>query len=87
MKYINARDLLPDGLVKELQRYIQGGYVYVPTDRARQKRWGEASGSREELQKRNDRIREEYRNGASVDSLAEEYFLSVHAVRKILYTK
>ena len=44
MKYINAKNLLPDVLVKELQSYIQGGYLYVPADQAQQKRWGEASG-------------------------------------------
>ena len=31
MKYINAKDILPNALVKELQNYIQGGYIYVPT--------------------------------------------------------
>ena len=50
MKYINAKNLLPDALVKELQSYIQGGYLYVPSDQAQQKRWGEASGYRQELQ-------------------------------------
>ena len=30
MKYINAKDILPNALVKELQNYIQGGYIYVP---------------------------------------------------------
>ena len=39
MKYINAKNLLPDALVKELQSYIQGGYLYVPADQAQQKRW------------------------------------------------
>ena len=47
MKYINAKDLLPDALVKELQSYVQGGYLYVPSDQAQQKRWGEASGYRQ----------------------------------------
>ena len=37
MKYINAKNLLPDALVKELQSYIQGGYLYVPADQAQQK--------------------------------------------------
>ena len=27
MKYINAKDLLPDALVRELQNYLQGGYL------------------------------------------------------------
>ena len=30
MKYISAKDILPDSLVRELQTYIQGGYIYVP---------------------------------------------------------
>ncbi|MDO4329376.1 MAG: CD3324 family protein [Lachnospiraceae bacterium] len=87
MKYINAKDLLPDALVKELQRYIQGGYLYVPTDQTQQKRWGEVSGYRQELQQRNRKIMEEYRKGVSMDCLAEKYCLSVYAIRKIIYRK
>ncbi len=87
MRYINAKALLPDALVKELQHYIQGGYLYVPTDRAQQKRWGEASGYRQELQQRNRQIVEEFRNGISMEELAEKYFLSVYAIRKIIYQK
>ena len=87
MQYINAKALLPDALVKELQSYIQGGYLYVPADQAQQKRWGEASGYRQELQQRNRRIVEEFRNGISMEELAEKYFLSVYAIRKIIYQK
>lgn len=87
MKYINAKVLLPDALVKELQGYIQGGYIYVPTDQEQQKRWGEVSGYRQELQERNRQIMEEYRNGARVDDLAEKYCLSVYGIRKIIYQK
>ena len=87
MKYINANNLLPDALVKELQSYIQGGYLYVPADQAQQKRWGEASGYRQELQQRNRQIVEEFRNGISMEELAEKYFLSVSAIRKIIYQK
>ena len=32
MKYINAKELLPRELVEELQRYIQGGYLYIPAN-------------------------------------------------------
>ena len=87
MKYINAKDLLPDALVRELQNYLQGGYLYVPTDQAQQKRWGEVSGYRQELQQRNRRIVEEFQNGTSVEALAKKYFLSVSAIRKIIYQK
>ena len=30
MKYVNAKILLPDILVEELQGYIQGVYKYMP---------------------------------------------------------
>ena len=87
MKYINAKDLLPDTLVKELQSYIQGGYIYVPTEQTQQKRWGEVSGYRRQLQQRNRHIIEEYQKGISMDCLAEKYCLSVYAIRKIIYQK
>ena len=41
MKYINAKNILPDALVKELQGYMQGGYLYIPANQAQKKRWGE----------------------------------------------
>ena len=87
VKYINAKDLLPVALVKELQSYIQGGYLYVPADQAQKKRWGEATGYRQELQKRNRQIVEAFRSGTSMEELAEKYFLSVSAIRKIIYQK
>lgn len=87
MKYINAKVLLPEKLVKELQSYIQGGYIYVPTDQAQQKQWGEVSGYRQELLQRNRKIIEEYQQGISMDRLAEKYCLSVYAIRKIIYQK
>ena len=87
MKYINAKFLLPDALVKELQHYIQGGYLYIPTDQTQQKCWGEKSGYRQELQQRNRQIQQAYRKGASVEQLAGEYCLSVHTIHKIIYHK
>ena len=87
MKYINAKFLLPDPLVKELQHYIQGGYLYIPTDQTQQKCWGEKSGYRQELQQRNRQIVEEFQNGTSMEALAKKYFLSVSAIRKIIYQK
>lgn len=87
MKYVNAKLLLPDVLVEELQEYIQGGYLYIPAVQEQRKCWGELSGYRRELQQRNGRIREAYQKGASIDDLADEYCLSIHAIRKIVYQK
>ena len=43
MKYKNAQAILPDALVKELQSYVQGEYIYIPVEQEQQKRWGEVS--------------------------------------------
>lgn len=87
MKYINAKEILPDKLIKELQEYVQAGYVYVPAKNEQHKSWGELSGYRKELSKRNSIIISEYRNGAPIEELADRYYLSIYAIRKIIYKK
>ena len=87
MKYINAHAILPDMLVEELQEYVQAGYIYIPAKDEQHKSWGELSGYRRELKKRNEIIIEKYRKGISINELAKEYYLSIHAIRKIIYQK
>lgn len=87
MKYINASAILPDMLVEELQKYVQAGYIYVPAKGEQHKSWGELSGYRKELEKRNGSIIEKYQQGVSIENLAEEYNLSVYAIRKVIYQK
>lgn len=87
MKYINANAILPDMLVEELQKYVQAGYIYIPAKDEQHKSWGELSGYRKELAKRNAIIIMEYKNGVSVAELADRYFLSASAIRKIIYQK
>ena len=87
MKYFNAKLILPDALVIELQNYVQGGYIYVPIEQEQQKRWGEVSGYRQELEQRNEQIKREYQNGISMECLSEKYGLSFYAVGKIIYQK
>ena len=87
MKYINANAILPDVLVEELQKYVQAGYIYIPAKDEQRKSWGELSGYRKELKRRNQRIVSEYRQGTSVEELADRYYLSIYAVRKIIYQR
>ena len=87
MKYLNAQVILPDALVKELQNYVQGGYIYVPIEQEQQKRWGEVSGYRQELKQRNLLIKADFQSGMSMEYLSKKYNLSVYAVRKIIYQK
>ena len=87
MKYINANAILPDALVEELQKYVQAGYIYIPAKDEQRKSWGELSGYRKELKRRKQRIVSEYRQGTSVEELADRYYLSIYAIRKIIYQK
>lgn len=87
MKYINAKTILPKALLEELQNYVQAGYIYVPAKEEQHRSWGEVSGYRKELEKRDKKIRTEYRQGISVEELALRYCLSASAVRKIIYHK
>ena len=87
MKYVNAHLILPNTLVEELQEYIQGGYIYIPAKQEKRKQWGELSGYKEELARRNKEVIEAYYNGISIDYLAEKYNLSIYTIRKIIYQK
>lgn len=86
MKYDNAEDILPDELLKEIQKYAAGKLLYIPS--GDQKRaWGETSGYRNQLQKRNQMIRNKYAHGLTLSELADEYYLSLDSIKKILYSK
>ena len=86
MKYKNAKDILPDKLLLELQEYISGGVLYVP-QKGEKKSWGENSGVRDYYKKRNRDIRSAHEAGASVNDLAKKYNLTEEAVRRILLPK
>ena len=86
MKYENARDVLPASLLEEVQKYAEGKVIYIPK-REKTKSWGEASGYREKLNKRNALICSRYAAGTGVLELAEEFYLSPESVKKIVYGK
>lgn len=87
MKYINAKTILPDMLIKELQEYVQAGYIYIPAKDEQHKSWGELSGYRKELEERNAMIIAEHKQGATIEELANCYNLSIYAIRKIIYQR
>lgn len=86
MKYKNAQDILPDRLLKELQRYVSGETLYIPNSQSK-KKWGAISGARHYYQERNKRILHQFQEGKTMDSLADEFGLSTDSIRKIIYKK
>ncbi len=86
MQYENAKDILPASLLEEVQKYAEGKVIYIPK-RSKTKGWGEASGYREKLNKRNALIYSRYATGEGILELAEEFFLSPESIKKIVYGK
>jgi len=84
MKYRNASDILPDELLREIQKYTQGEAIYIPSN-AERKKWGHESGARSFYEQRNEEIRVKFQSNASIDELADEYSLSTETIRKIIY--
>ncbi len=84
MKYIKAQDILPEEMIKLLQQYVDGEYLYIPRKEGEKKTWGEMSGARSLLKERNQEIYKKYRSGRTAEELAMEYFLSEQSIRRIL---
>lgn len=84
MKYENAKDILPASLLEEVQKYAEGKVIYIPKC-TKTRGWGEASGYRDKLNKRNSLICNRYSAGRSILEIAEEFYLSPETVKKIVY--
>jgi hypothetical protein len=87
MRYVNADLVFPEELLIEIQKYVHGELVYVPKPKELYKKWGEDSGSRQQLVQRNSEIRHRFQAGESIDQLAACFFLSSCSIKKIVYAK
>ncbi|KKI94126.1 hypothetical protein WQ54_00890 [Bacillus sp. SA1-12] len=85
MKYVNANHVLPEELIKEIQKYVQGETVYIPKPKRNHQKWGSNSGSRQLIDDRNTKIKNSFKNGNAIDQLADEFFLSIETIKKIVY--
>ena len=86
MKYKNAAEILPPGLLQEVQFYIEGELLYRPRSDTKQE-WGALSGSKKFYSERNNQIRELFHGGGSVEELAKKFGLSGSTIKKIIYQK
>ena len=86
MKYKNAAEILPPGLLQEVQFYIEGELLYIPRSDTKQE-WGALSGSKKFYSERNNQIRELFHGGGSVEELSKKFGLSGSTIKKIIYQK
>ncbi|HWO94981.1 MAG TPA: CD3324 family protein [Bacillus sp. (in: firmicutes)] len=87
MKYVKAATVLPENLIAEIQKYIQGETIYIPKPKKTYQKWGARSGGRKLIDDRNTAIKSAFKNGTTIDQLAEEYCLSAETIKKIVYSK
>uniref|UniRef100_UPI004055F63B CD3324 family protein n=1 Tax=Acetatifactor sp. TaxID=1872090 RepID=UPI004055F63B len=83
MKYVNAADVLPNELLIEISKYAGGKLLYVPTLNEKCS-WGEKSGSKQYFQERNQKMRELFQQGKTLDDLSEEFGLSCETIKRIV---
>lgn len=87
MEYKNGVDLFPEELLKEIQKYVSGGLVYIPQVESRRKEWGELSGIKGEISTRNCEIKQKFQRGITISALAIEYCLAEDTIKRIIYLK
>ena len=84
MGYIKAQNVLPEEVVKLIQKYVDGEYLYIPRKKGNEKSWGEKNGTRSSLKERNTEIFHRYISGENVGELSKEYYLSEKSIRRII---
>ena len=82
--YKNARGVLPDALIEEIQKYVDGESIYIPAKTEGKTEWGHRNGTKERYAARNEEIRFLFANNVSVSELSDRYYLSSDTVRKII---
>ena len=84
MSYIKAENILPEELIRKIQEYADGVYIYIPRKPGTRHEWGQKTDYKTELKARNDRIRKDYAAGETVVALSQKYHLSEKSIRRIL---
>ena len=86
MGYRNAQEIFPEGLLKQIQRYVSGETIYIPA-RDERKAWGETSGYQQYIRERNEKIRADFSAGQAIETLMDRYALSYDSIKRIVYNR
>ena len=87
MSYIKAEEILPVELIRQIQEYADGVYIYIPRKPGTRHPWGQETPYKAELKERNDRICGDFAAGLGVGALSRKYHLSDKSIRRILQKK
>ena len=84
MSYIKAEEILPEDLIRQIQEYVDGVYIYIPRKPGTRHKWGQETHYKAELKARNNRICCDHAQGVGVAALSLKYHLSEKSIRRIL---
>jgi Mor family transcriptional regulator len=84
MSYIKAEIILPQELLLLVQEYADGQYLYIPRKADNRKSWGENTDSKHQIRQRDTDIYNKYKIGITTPILAEEYYLSLKSIQRII---
>ena len=84
VSYIKAEEVLPEELIRQVQEYADGVYIYIPRKPGTRHSWGQETGYKAELKTRNESILSDHAAGLSVVALSHKYHLSEKSIRRIL---
>lgn len=84
MGYFKANDVLPNDIIEEVQKYIDGELLYIPRKESTRKKWGSTTGVKIILADRNRDIYQDYQSGMSFDTLSEKYHLVTKSIQRII---
>ena len=84
MSYKRADDILPKDIFETLQKYVSGETLYVPKKKECRKKWGSNTSTNNNLRIRNEQIFFEYKNGISIQELAQKHYLTEKSIQRIL---
>ena len=84
MSYVSAEKILPKELIEQIQQYVSGKSIYIPS--REKKKWGSETKTKQFYTERNREICIRHINGLSVKALAAEYALSEKSIERIIRT-
>ena len=82
MKYRNSAEVIPAELLEEIQKYVQGEYIYIPVKEKSINR--KKTEYAVEVCKRDEHIYTRHLEGMSNKELADFYALSESSIRRII---
>ena len=85
MNYRNAQDIFPENLLKQIQRYVSGETIYIPAKNDK-KAWGESSGYRAYLAKRNQSMKKDFADGLTIEQPSRIQLKKIPICRRSLHT-